>query len=329
MRPVLFEIPFLGLPVFGYGLMLVVACWSAIALARGLARRVGLDGELFVNLGFLALLSGVVGARLSHVVENWDAYTAGTLAENVRRMLDIRNGGLTYYGGFLFATGVLIVYGWRKRIPVRVGMDIVAPCLMVGLGIGRVGCLLNGCCHGDVCAIGPTLTFPYGSSAYVEQWEQRDERHPVHVPRELLRFSNETGETQLAPRDALEHDPVMRAAAVGLRSLPVYPAQTYSTIVALLVAGACVAHFLVPHVPGRTFALMLMMEGGGRYALEQVRVNPAVAGGLSLSMWVGLGLIGAGAVLWFAFGAVGGRVVPEPFVEEEPARGVPVVASPV
>src|SRR5688500_15129122 len=71
----LFRIPGLDIPIFGYGLMLVIGFLAAAQLAKFLARRSGLDPEVFINAGLLALVSGVIGARLSHVLENLGQYT--------------------------------------------------------------------------------------------------------------------------------------------------------------------------------------------------------------------------------------------------------------
>src|SRR5690606_38879448 len=102
MLPELFRIPGLNIPIYSYGLMLVVGFLLAAALAKFLARRAGLNPEVFINAGIIALIAGVVGARLSHVLENWSVYTDASRSvwENLKDAADIRSGGLTFYGGF-------------------------------------------------------------------------------------------------------------------------------------------------------------------------------------------------------------------------------------
>jgi phosphatidylglycerol:prolipoprotein diacylglycerol transferase len=169
MLQVLFRIPGLDIPIYSYGLMMVIGFICAIQLAKFLARRSGLDPELFVNAGLLALITGVVGARLSHVLENLSQYTTVTANrsawDNFVDAINIRSGGLTYYGGFLLAFPTLVYYALKKKIPLRLGMDIVAPCIVIGLGFGRIGCFLNGCCYGDRCELPWAVTFPYHSFA--------------------------------------------------------------------------------------------------------------------------------------------------------------------
>src|SRR4051794_18527931 len=122
----LFRIPGLNIAIHGYGVMLVIGFLGAIQLAKFLARRNGLDPELFVNAGLLALITGVLGARLSHVIENIHSYTdpSRSIGANLWDAINISSGGLTYYGGFLLAFPSLVLYAKWKKIPLRLGMDI-------------------------------------------------------------------------------------------------------------------------------------------------------------------------------------------------------------
>src|SRR5437016_4546384 len=174
MYPELFRIPVVNIPIYGYGVMLVIGFLLALELAKYLARRAGLDPELFVNAGLIALVAGIVGARLSHVLENWPTYTDASRSfwANFWDAVIIRSGGLTFYGGLILAFPACIAYGLWKKVPIRLGMDVVAPCIMVGLGIGRVGCFLNGCCYGAPCRADFPLavTYPYDRGPYVDQY---------------------------------------------------------------------------------------------------------------------------------------------------------------
>ena len=75
MYPTIFHIPILHIPIYGYGLMMVFAFLGTQWLASKLAEMKGIDPEIFVNVALIALISGVVGSRLSHVLENLPYFT--------------------------------------------------------------------------------------------------------------------------------------------------------------------------------------------------------------------------------------------------------------
>jgi phosphatidylglycerol:prolipoprotein diacylglycerol transferase len=280
----------------------------AVQLAKYLARRAGIDPEAFVNAGLIALVAGIIGARLSHILENLPQYTTVTPTrsawDNFRDAINIRSGGLTYYGGFLLAFPILVFYAIRKKIPVRLGMDIVAPCLMIGLGFGRIGCFLNGCCYGAECDLPWAVRFPYYSWAYQDEYD----RGRVTPPTALLDFTRETGiddKPALVPPRQLKADPALAALAKEQRSNQLHPAQLYSAITAFLIAAITFTFFMMPHAAGRGFALMMMLEGATRFLLELLRSEPAVIGSFSLSMVLGIALLAAGVFLWLVFGRFG------------------------
>lgn len=294
-----FRIPFFDLPVYSYGLLMVVGFLAGTQLMKFLAKRTGVDPDVFVNAALIALISGVVGARLSHVLENIHTYVDPTRSAwaNFSDAINIRAGGLTYYGGFLLAMPVTILYGVWKKIPVRHGMDIVAPALMIGLAFGRIGCFANGCCYGATCDLPWAVHFPYYSNTYVDQVKAGALRPP-----ELLIDYNRF--PPLVTPHTANGDPLLREIAKQSRANGVHPAQLYSAFTAFFLAALLTAIFTLPHAQGSIFMLMMVLEGSTRFVLELLRAEPAVAetawGGMSFSMVTSIGLVLAGTVGWLA-----------------------------
>ncbi|MDB5298315.1 MAG: prolipoprotein diacylglyceryl transferase [Phycisphaerales bacterium] len=352
MRQELFRLPYFGTPIYGYGLMLVLGFLGALQLARYLARRSRIDPELFVNVAIVALVSGIAGARLSHVLENLDYYTnpARSAWANFIDAVNIRSGGLTFYGGFILATFCCIGYALLKGIPIRRGMDIVAPCLMVGLGFGRVGCFLNGCCEGAECSTLPApiaVVFPYHTNPYERHLDRGTLDPAQRPPPEAATRADLSGrpvgalsKPEIAARYADEpatRDRVL-AEVSTLHSNRVLNAQLFSAFTAFLLAFFLVRFYALPHAAGRAFALMLIVESPSRFVLEMLRAEPAFVGpnspggalaflpfDLSFSMFLSVWLTLAGVVLWFAF-----RGPPDDLTEprDEPvaAAGRPALA---
>lgn len=299
MYPEIFRIPVVNWPVHSYGLMLVVGLLLAIELAKYLARRSGFNPDQFANAGILALVSGIVGARVLYVIQFNEEFRdpAKTFLQNAGSALNITSGGLVYYGGFLLAFPTLVIYAYKSKIPVRRGMDIIAPCLMIGLAFGRVGCLLNGCCGGSTCDLPWALRFPYNSETYNAQFAHDETRAELNVPAELIQ-ERDDGRISLRQPLTLEQ----KNAALSAKSLPVHPTQIYSFITAGLIAVVSYFCFTLRLPAGRGFALMMMLEGMSRGMIETLRTEPIVGGyGITLSMWIGAAVFAGGLALWFLF----------------------------
>jgi phosphatidylglycerol:prolipoprotein diacylglycerol transferase len=296
MFQILFHIPFLNLPIYGFGVMLVIAFLACVSVAKVMARRTGMDPEAYVNATLIALLTGVAGSRLSDVIENWSTFTNPErgFINNFLDAVNIRSGGLTFYGGLFLAAPCCLAYAYHKRLPLRRFTDITAVLIMIGLGFGRIGCYLNGCCYGELLpsgtSFGAMAQFPYYSSAYIEQVRTGQ----VRPPDELI-----DGNGQLKNWDQV-HAEHLEALAGRQHALSVQPTQLYSSFTAFLLAGLLWAFWSMEHVDGRVFALMLILEGPSRFLLELIRVEPPVWGNMSLSMVLGLALGAVGLILWFA-----------------------------
>ena len=158
MHPVLFELG--SLPIRSYGVAMALAFLVGILVARGRARRAGLNAELIVDLTFFVIIFSVLGARGAYVLGRWDWFS--THASHIPRIWD---GGLVLYGGLVTGTITGLVFFRSRGVDPWLGADIVTPPLALGVAIGRIGCFLNGCCFGGPCDLPWAVTFPSGSYA--------------------------------------------------------------------------------------------------------------------------------------------------------------------
>jgi len=163
-----------GLPIRGYGVMTLLAVLAGMALGAYRARRVGISADTLVSLAFWVVLPGIVGARLFYVVEYWSTsylpvFEQAGLKDLLISVVNLSEGGQVVYGGFFGAMIGLIGFLRSNRLPLLAVLDLIAPSLILGVAIGRIGCLMTGCCFGGVCAHGPAISFPPGSPAYINQ----------------------------------------------------------------------------------------------------------------------------------------------------------------
>ncbi len=144
MLPVLFKIG--TFEVHSYGVMMVVAFIAAIAVAQVRATRYGLTRNQVGDLCFWCLLAGVIGARLVFIVQDWDYY-----AKHTSELWSLQFRGLTSFGGLLFGMIAAVIWAVKHKVSAWAILDLAAPAFVIGHAIGRIGCLLNGCCFGDAC----------------------------------------------------------------------------------------------------------------------------------------------------------------------------------
>lgn len=303
MLPVLFRIPGLDLPIYGYGVMLAIGFLLAVEVGRRLANLRGMSPDFITNIAMVCLVSGILGARLLFILQYPSTVFSkdASFGENLFSAVNLAQGGLVYYGGFLGALGAGMLYCLWKKMSIRLLLDVGAVGVVIGLGFGRIGCQLNGCCWGERCQSPLAITFPYGAPAtddhVREGW--------VKLPENLIEGFDRQGHAVPIERRVVENNPLLAAEARNVHSEAVQPTQIYSAISAFLVAGICFVFFLIGATPGRNFALMLILEGGTRFVIEAMRIEPTyLHTPLSLSMWISAALILLGVGLWFVLGLI-------------------------
>jgi phosphatidylglycerol:prolipoprotein diacylglycerol transferase len=139
--------------LYSYGLMLVVGFIVSSRLACLQAQREGLPPEVIFNLLFFSFICGVIGARVFYLIENFRYYLT-----RHQEIIMFQHGGLSWFGGFLAGLFFAAYYLKRKSLPIYRVLDLVIPYLALAQGIGRIGCLLNGCCFGKAAKWG--IFFP-------------------------------------------------------------------------------------------------------------------------------------------------------------------------
>jgi phosphatidylglycerol:prolipoprotein diacylglycerol transferase len=152
MFPILFHIG--PLTIRTYGAMVALAFLAALQVARA-AARVRKIGETFLlDLVALLILSGLLGARLLYIVVNLSYFR-----EHPWESFKVWEGGLVFYGGFILAALVGVVFTRYRGYDVGETADCLAPALALGQGIGRWGCFFAGCCYGKPTSLPWAVTF--------------------------------------------------------------------------------------------------------------------------------------------------------------------------
>lgn len=133
------------LPIYGFGAMLFVTFLACYLLSGRRAEKAGIPKQYVHDLAIWIFVGGIIGARLvfmwQYSIPIWQFHR-------------IWEGGLVFYGSALGGLAAYLLGYWfiiRKHgLNTLQIADIIAPCVALGLALGRVGCLLNGCCYGHV-----------------------------------------------------------------------------------------------------------------------------------------------------------------------------------
>jgi phosphatidylglycerol:prolipoprotein diacylglycerol transferase len=154
MFPRLIQIGDFYLPT--YGVLLALAFLSALWLAGRLGRRVGLEADRVTDVGLVAALAGIAGAKITMYLFDWDYFSQHP--GEAFSLTTLQAAGV-FQGGLILALVAAVWYIRRKRMPLLTTFDVFAPGLALGHAIGRLGCFAAGCCWGAECRLPWAVTF--------------------------------------------------------------------------------------------------------------------------------------------------------------------------
>jgi phosphatidylglycerol:prolipoprotein diacylglycerol transferase len=152
MHPVLFSLG--GFTVYAYGVLLAAAYLLGLQFALVRARARGLDGQRVMDLGIWIIISALVGAKLLLLIVDVKTFTS-----NPKELLNLLRSGGVFYGGLIAAVTVALLYLRRHKLPLWTTTDVFAPGIALGHIVGRLGCLMAGCCFGRPASVPWAITF--------------------------------------------------------------------------------------------------------------------------------------------------------------------------
>lgn len=267
MYPVIFDFGIIS--VFGfefhpvinsYGFMLMMAFYSCYYFLNKDLNRLGYDAKLASDIVFAAAVGGILGSKIYYLVENFERVKADPAG------MIFSGAGLVFLGGLMGGTlGVTYVIK-KNKLPWIKFADIVAPLLILGYAVGRIGCFLVGDDYG-LPTNGPWgIAFPNGLP-----------------PSTYSVFQS--------------YYPWISLEGFNPGVLKVHPTQIYESII-----GFGIFYFLYQKrikivVIGSLFFTYLIFAGAERFFIEFLRVNAKYFFGLSGSQLISLIMIFIG--VWF------------------------------
>jgi phosphatidylglycerol:prolipoprotein diacylglycerol transferase len=225
------------LPIPTFGVIVAIAVVLATYVATRVVRRYEELGKLpsrthaiVSDMAIVSTLAGIIGARVFDILDNVDRFLVDPLSMILTRT------GFSIYGGLCFGIIAGVIFIKRRSIPVIPMLDATAPAIMLGYGVGRLGCQISG--DGD-WGIAANLTL-----------------RPNWLPDWLW---------------AQTYDG--NIAGVIIAPPGVYPTPIYEIGMALSIAWVLWLLRFHKHRPGYLFSLFLLFAGYERILIEKIRVN--------------------------------------------------------
>jgi prolipoprotein diacylglyceryltransferase len=200
--------------------------------------------QLVTNITMIAAVSGIIGAKVFHNLENLQDFESDPLGALVSF------SGLTMYGGLIFGTIAVMWYGSKYKIHPLHLADAAAPGLMLAYGIGRLGCQIAG--DGDWGII--NLTPKPASLSFLPGWAWAY-NYPNNVINEGISIPGCDGRHCMMLPDA------------------VFPTPFYEAVACILLFFVIWSMRKRFSVAGKLFSFYLLLNGIERMCIEQIRVN--------------------------------------------------------
>jgi phosphatidylglycerol:prolipoprotein diacylglycerol transferase len=234
-----------------YGVLLAIAFLAGLWVASRQAKRAGMDPGRITDMAVWVLIAGLVGAKLLLVVVDWQYF-----GSNPKELLSIFQSGGVFYGGLLGGILVAWWYARRHKLDGWQTADVLAPGVVLGQAIGRLGCFAAGCCYGAPAQVPWAVTFTDVYSARAVGTPLDTPLHPSQIYESVAAFLIFFFLLWLAPRKkfhgqvTLAYVTLYSAARFGLEFLRGDPDRgtwfqgmlsTSQIIAIVLMLGAAVA----------------------------------------------------------------------------------------
>ena len=200
--------------------------------------------ELVGNITMIAAISGIIGAKIFHNLENFDTF----LADPIGQLMSF--SGLTFYGGLIAGAISVIWYAKKYQINIKHLIDSAAPALMLAYGVGRIGCQMSGDGDWGIDNLAPKPEW----ISFLPDW-----MWSYNFPHNVINAG--------VPIEGCTGNFCMQLAN------PVWPTAFYEVVMSITIFGILWAMRKHIKVPGALFFIYLAFNGIERFFIEKVRIN--------------------------------------------------------
>jgi len=234
MYPVILEIG--PIKIYSFGLMLVTAFYTCYGLLYLEMKRLKYDTEIASDIIFWSAVGGVLGAKIYYLIENLDR----TIQDPMGMIFS--GSGLVFLGGLIGSIICVSIVLKNRNLPWYLFADIIAPLIMIGYAIGRLGCFLVGDDYGLPSSLPWAVSFPEGLP-----------------PTTISSFA--------------AYYPWIDTSGINSEVFKVHPTQLYESAVGILLFLFLWSRRKKNQRAGTMFFSYLLLAGIERFSIEFLRTN--------------------------------------------------------
>ena len=229
------NISIFGFEVAFYGITIAVAMLAGLWLAMRTAKKTGQDPDQYFDLGMVAIVCALIGARVYYVIFDWENYR-----DNLLSVFNLRQGGLAIYGGVIGGVAAAYVFSIIRKLKFWKIADTACLGLVLGQVIGRWGNFFNREAFGGYTDSLFAMQLPLNA---VYSWD---------VTQEMLEHLQTIG---------------------GVQYIQVHPTFLYESVWNLGVLALLILYMKHKKFHGEVFLLYLLGYGIGRAWIEGLRTD--------------------------------------------------------
>ena len=227
------HITIFGFDIAYYGIIIGLGILAGLLIAVAEAKRSGQNPEVYYDLVIYAVIFSIIGARLYYVIFSWDMYK-----DDLKSILNIRQGGLAIYGGVIAAIITVFVFAKVRKLSPYLIFDTAGLGLVAGQMIGRWGNFFNREAFG----------------------EYTDSFLAMRLPEDAVRQSDIT-ELMRQNMETIK----------GVNYIQVHPTYLYESLWCLMVVVIMLLYRKHKKFDGEVFLVYLLGYGLGRVWIEGLR----------------------------------------------------------
>ena len=298
------EISLLGFSISTFGIMVASAFVICHYLLIKEFKVRNLDQKIAEDIVFYAALSAIIGSKIYYIIEKSFSDSGAFLSnlknnsycsdcEGIGQHIQFFGSGLTFNGGLICALIFISIYVYRKKLDFISLADIITPFILLGHGIGRIGCFLVGDDYGVPTNLPWGVSFPIGLPKTVISTFTDGSLSFLDYTRDSLEpYLIDSTSNESLINEVIVNGQLTKEIIPVNTILSVHPTQLYEMTL-YFISFLIIKKFYnqISKTKGLAFSLYLILAGLSRFSVEFLRTNERYFLNLSSAQYISIIMI--------------------------------------